>query len=367
MGFSAEDHAFMAEALRLAEQGLYTTDPNPRVGCVLVKGGRIIARGFHRKAGAAHAEVNAVQAAGEQARGADVYVSLEPCAHFGRTPPCVDALIGAGVARVIAAMQDPNPQVAGRGFEKLRVAGIPTAAGLLEAQARALNLGFISRMTRGRPLVRSKLAVSLDGRTALAAGESRWITGEAARQDVQHWRARSSAILTGIGTVLSDDPSLSVRPEGDWRQPLRVIADSRLRTPGTAKLFKTSGQVHLATLESHEARHRPATPPGATLMPLPGSDGRIDLATLLRRLAELECNEVLVEAGATLNGALLRANLVDEILIYMAPQLLGDTARGMFSLPPLGSMAQRLELQLTDVRMVGCDLRILAVPQMGRS
>ena len=366
MGFSAEDHAFMAEALRLAEQGLYTTDPNPRVGCVLVKGGRIIARGFHCKAGAAHAEVNAVQAAGEQARGADVYVSLEPCAHFGRTPPCVDALIGAGVARVIAAMQDPNPQVAGRGFEKLRVAGIPTATGLLEAQARALNPGFISRMTRGRPWVRSKLAVSLDGRTALASGESKWITGEAARQDVQHWRARSSAILTGIGTVLSDDPSLSVRLEGNWRQPLRVIADSRLRTPGTAKLFKTPGQVHLATLESHEARHRSVTSAGATLMLLPATDGRIDLAALLGRLAELECNEVLVEAGATLNGALLRANLVDELLIYMAPQLLGDTARGMFSLP-IGSMAQRLELQLTDVRMVGRDLRILAVPQMGKT
>ncbi len=358
--FTTADHIYMAEALRLAEQGLYTTDPNPRVGCVLVKDGKIIGRGFHHKAGEAHAEVQALEQAGEQARGAGVYVTLEPCAHFGRTGPCADALIEAGVTRVVAAMQDPNPRVAGKGFGKLGTARIATASGLLEAQARQLNPGFISRMTRGRPWVRSKLGVSLDGRTALGTGESKWITGEAARQDAQRWRARSSAILTGIGTVLSDDPSLSVRLEGNWRQPMRVVVDAQLRIPATAKLFQAPGRVHIVTLETGGGRHKAVTAAGATVMVLPTVEGRVDLVALMERFAEMECNEILVEAGAALNGALLKAGLLDELLIYMAPQLLGDTARGMFSLPPLANMAQRLQLQLSDVRMVGEDIRIMA-------
>ncbi len=363
--FSASDHAYMAEALRLAEQGLYTTDPNPRVGCVIVKDGRVVGRGFHRKTGEAHAEVNALTEADAQAHGATVYVTLEPCIHFGRTPPCADALIKAGVAQVIAAMQDPNPKVAGKGFEKLRAADIETAHGLMEAEARKLNPGFISRMDRDRPWLRSKLAVSLDGRTALANGASKWITGEAARKDVQRWRARSSAILTGIGTVLNDDPSLTVRfgDERDLRQPLRVVADSRLRTPVTAKLFQNGGQVYIATIENSTTRHEILEEAGAIPIELPAVGGQVDLVALLQHLTKLECNEVLVEAGATLNGALLQAGLLDEFVAYMAPCVLGDTARGMFHLPPFENLGQRLELQLTDVRMLGRDLRILATPK----
>ena len=352
----------MAEALRLAERGLYTTDPNPRVGCVLVKDGRMVGRGFHRKAGEAHAEVLALKDAGTAARGATVYLSLEPCAHFGRTGPCADALITAGVARVIAAMQDPNPLVAGRGFTKLKAAGIETASGLLEEQARLLNSGFISRMVRGRPWIRSKLAASLDGRTALTSGESKWISSEAARCDVQHWRARSSAILTGIGTLLTDDPALTVRLPGEWRQPRRMVVDSQLRTPPAARILKQAGETHIATVVKDSTRQAPLAKAGAQLLTLPAKDGHVDLDMLLRRLAELECNEVLVEAGAGLNGALLQAGLVDELIIYMAASLLGDSARGMFHLPPLASMQQRLKLRLTDVRTVGDDLRILAVP-----
>ncbi|MGH8373209.1 MAG: bifunctional diaminohydroxyphosphoribosylaminopyrimidine deaminase/5-amino-6-(5-phosphoribosylamino)uracil reductase RibD, partial [Gammaproteobacteria bacterium] len=298
--FSVFDHACMAEALRLAEQGLYTTDPNPRVGCVISKGGKIVGRGFHRRAGEAHAEVNALREAGGLARGATIYVTLEPCSHSGRTPPCADALVEAGVTRVIAAMQDPNPKVAGQGIGKLEAAGIETACGLMETQSRALNPGFISRMTRNRPWVRSKLAVSLDGRTALAHGVSKWISGTAAREDAHRWRARSSAILTGSGTVIADDPALTVRLDdgaGDWRQPLRVVVDSRLRISVTAKLLKGPGQVCIATLETDTGRHRQYTSAGATVLVLPVSDGRVDLAELLRSLAQRECNEVLVEAG----------------------------------------------------------------------
>lgn len=360
--FSAADHAFMAEALRLAERGLYTTDPNPRVGCVIVKDDRVVGRGFHHQAGEPHAEVLALNDAGTSARGATVYLTLEPCTHFGRTPPCADALIKAGVMRVIAAMQDPNPLVAGKGFAKLKAAGIETACGLLEEDARRLNPGFISRMTRGRPWVRSKLAVSLDGRTALASGESKWISGEAARTDVQHWRARSSMILTGVGTVLADDPALTVRLPGVWRQPRRVVMDSQLRTPPTARILKQTGETHIATVVADSACHAPLAKAGAKLMVLPTKDGHVDLGMLLRRLAELECNEVLVEAGAGLNGALVQAGRVDEFIIYIAAHLLGDSARGMFHLPPLAGMQQRPKLRLTDVRMVGDDLRVLAVP-----
>ena len=264
--------------------------------------------------------------------------------------------------RVIAAMQDPNPLVAGKGFAKLKAAGIETACGLLEEDARRLNPGFISRMTRGRPWVRSKLAVSLDGRTALASGESKWISGEAARTDVQHWRARSSMILTGVGTVLADDPALTVRLPGVWRQPRRVVMDSQLRTPPTARILKQTGETHIATVVADSACHAPLAKAGAKLMVLPTKDGHVDLGMLLRRLAELECNEVLVEAGAGLNGALVQAGRVDEFIIYIAAHLLGDSARGMFHLPPLAGMQQRPKLRLTDVRMVGDDLRVLAVP-----
>jgi diaminohydroxyphosphoribosylaminopyrimidine deaminase/5-amino-6-(5-phosphoribosylamino)uracil reductase len=360
--FSAFDHACMAEALRLAEQGLYTTEPNPRVGCVISKDGKIVGRGFHRKAGEAHAEVNALRDAGKGVRDATVYVTLEPCNHTGRTPPCVDALVRAGVARVVAAMQDPNPKVAGQGFVRLKAAGIETACGLLETQSRALNPGFISRMTRGRPWVRSKLAISLDGRTALADGESKWISDTAAREDAHRWRARSSVILTGSGTVLADDPALTVRLEGgeaDWRQPLRVVVDSALRIQPAARLLKAPGQVYVATLEANPQQHQSLTAAGARIWVVPAADGRVDLAALMQILTQQECNEVLVEAGPALNGGLLQAGLIDELIVYLAPHLLGDTARGMFSIPAISGMQARQELKLTDLRQVGGNIRMI--------
>jgi diaminohydroxyphosphoribosylaminopyrimidine deaminase / 5-amino-6-(5-phosphoribosylamino)uracil reductase len=358
---SATDNEHMAEALRLAEQGLYTTDPNPRVGCVLVKNGVVIGRGFHHKAGEAHAEILALQQAGERACGAHVYVTLEPCTHFGRTGPCVDALLSARVARVIAAMSDPNPK-AGGGLEKLRAAGIETAVGLMEAEAQALNPGFVSRMTRGRPWVRSKLAVSLDGRTALASGVSKWISGAAAREDAQRWRARSSAVLTGIGTLLADDPALSVRLPGNWRQPTRIVLDTRLRTPPDARVLQQPGETIIATAVSDTQRYADLTSAGARILTLPVIEEHIDLVALMQLLAELEFNEVLVEAGTVLNGALLKAGLLDELIVYMAPKLLGNTARGMFDLPELRSLDERVALQLKDVRMLGTDVRYLASP-----
>lgn len=363
MNFTTADHIYMTQALRLAERGLYTTDPNPHVGCVIVKHDEIAGRGFHHKAGEPHAEVLALRAAGARAQGATVYVTLEPCAHFGRTPPCADALVEAGVTRVVAAMPDPNPLVGGKGFTKLQAAGIETASGLLEEQARKLNPGFISRMTRGRPWIRSKLAASLDGRTALASGASRWVSGEAARTDVQYWRARSSAILTGIGTLLADDPALTVRLPGEWRQPRAIIVDSVLRTPPSARILDQPGQTHLATIVDDPVRHAPLVKAGANLLVLPESNGHVDLAALARRLAEMECNEVLVEAGAQLNGALLQADLIDELIIYMAPHLMGDSARGMFHLPALADMHARQELQVTDIRLIGADIRVMARPR----
>lgn len=368
MAFSAEDHVFMADALRLAEKGLYTTDPNPRVGCVIVKDGRPVGRGFHRRAGEAHAELNALREAGEQARGAIAYVTLEPCAHFGRTPPCTGALIAAGIKRVVGAMQDPNPQVAGKGFAQLRAAGIEIASGLLETEARQLNPGFISRMVRRRPWVRTKLAVSLDGRTTPGAGQSRWISGEAAREDAHRWRARSSAILTGIGTVLADDPSLTVRlgALGEIaRPPLRVVVDSKLRTPVTAKLLAGPAATCIVTLEVDGQRHQAFAPAGTRLIVGAAADGRVDLTALMSRLAEMECNEILVEAGATLNGALLKAGLLDEVLLYVAPCVIGDSACGMFNLPGPAGVGERRMLRLVDVRSVGPDMRILAIPMPG--
>jgi diaminohydroxyphosphoribosylaminopyrimidine deaminase/5-amino-6-(5-phosphoribosylamino)uracil reductase len=373
---SAEDSVWMARALHLAERGLYTTSPNPRVGCVLVKDGVVVGEGWHERAGEPHAEVHALRAAGSQARGAVAYVTLEPCSHQGRTPPCAPALIAAGVARVVVAVLDPNPLVAGQGIAKLRAAGVAVECGLMEAAARDLNSGFFSRMTRGLPWVRSKIAASLDGRTALSNGVSKWITGEAARRDVQHWRARSCAVLTGINTVLADDPQLNVRgiapapaPEASkWlRQPQRVVLDSALRTPLDARILHAApaggaenGGVLIYAATPDAEKISALEKNGAHVTLLPDVNGRVDLAAMLRDLAARGCNEVLVEAGSTLNGALLRAGLVDDLVLYIAPQLLGDAARGMAQLGALTELNQRVELDWRDVRHVGRDMRIVA-------
>lgn len=361
MIFSASDHCFMARALRLAERGLTTATPNPCVGCVLVKDGQVVGEGWHVRAGEPHAEVHALRAAGDQARGATAYVSLEPCSHHGRTPPCANALIDAGVARVVAAMTDPNPQVSGQGIQLLVLAGIRVEVGLLEQEARALNLGFISRMTRGRPWLRLKTAASLDGRTALANGASKWITGAAARLDVQQWRARSCAILTGSGTVLADDPHMSVRVPDAQRQPLRVIVDSLLKTPPTARILSGGPVLIACASESLESRER-LQAAGAVVECLPGEHDRVCLPSLMTSLARRGVNEVLVEAGATLNGALLDADLVDEWVAYLAPTVLGHAARGLFNLPVLTDMAKRRGFQLCDARRVGGDLRLVLRP-----
>jgi len=369
MNLSPQDHHHMAHALILAERGRYSTDPNPRVGCVLVKDGEVIGEGWHKRAGEAHAEINALAAAGEQARGATAYVTLEPCSHHGKTPPCTDALIGAGVSRVIAAMEDPNPRVAGSGLAQLRAAGIETHAGLLQAAAAALNPGHVSRMSHGRPYVRLKLAMSLDGRTAMASGESQWITSAAARRDVHLLRARSSAILCGAGTVLQDDPSLTVRlddaaPEGGWRQPLRVILDPDLQIPAEARMLGLEGNTLVITRTGCAALS-PLTSI-TEVIEVAGQAGRLDLSQVMALLAEREINEVTVESGATLCGALLEAGLVDELVIYMAPILMGDAARGLFHLPAISTMAQRRPLHIRDIRAVGSDWRITAVPEAER-
>lgn len=354
----AADAAWMARALQLAERGLHTTSPNPRVGCVLVKDGKNIGEGWHERAGEPHAEVHALRAAGKTARGATAYVTLEPCSHHGRTPPCADALVAAGVARVVVAMQDPNPLVAGRGVAKLKAAGIAVECGLMEAAARELNIGFVSRMTRGTPWVRSKIAASLDGRTALANGVSKWITGSAARQDVQQWRARSCAVLTGIGTVLADDPQLNVRDSGATRQPLRVVLDTELRISVDAKILQ-GGNVLIYTASTDVAKQDALRERGADVVVQTVKDGS-SLSAVLGDLAKRGINEVLVEAGKTLNGALLKAGLVDELVLYLAPQLLGDAARGLADLGELTQLEQRMELAWQDVRYVGNDIRITA-------
>jgi diaminohydroxyphosphoribosylaminopyrimidine deaminase/5-amino-6-(5-phosphoribosylamino)uracil reductase len=360
----------MARALRLAERGLYTTEPNPRVGCVLVKGGAVVGEGFHLRAGEPHAERLALAAAGEAARGATAYVTLEPCCHHGRTPPCTDVLIAAGVAAVVSATQDPNPKVAGQGHALLHAAGIAVRSGLMEDEARAINPGFISRMERGRPHVRCKLAASLDGRTAMGSGESRWISSEAARRDVQRLRARSSAIVTGVETVLTDDPSLNVRLDpgdlpgvehaADVRQPLRVVLDSRLRCPPEARLLTLPGRTAVLCVDGPAERRAALEAAGAMVDVLPAEEGRVSIAAALAWLAAREANEVLLETGATLAGAALRGGLVDELILYLAPHLMGDGARGLFRLPGLARMAERIALEIADVRHVGQDLRITA-------
>ena len=366
--FSAADHQYMTQALRLAERGRYTTMPNPRVGCVIVKDGRVIGEGFHQRAGEPHAEVLALQAAGDAARGADAYITLEPCSHHGRTPPCADALIKADIHRVVAAMQDPNPRVAGSGLAHLAAQGIETACGLMEAQARELNTGFISRMTLDKPYVRSKIAASLDGRTALANGVSQWITGEAARTDVQHWRAQSCAILTAVSTVDADDPAMIVRlpellDEKQGRQPLRVVADSRLKISPQAKILQ-GGNVLIAYASDAEARAEALREAGAELVQLPDANGRVCLQSLLKTLAQWEINEVMVEAGPGFNGALLELDLIDEFLMYYAPILIGDAGKGMFSMTALTEMSQRKALEIMDLRQVGSDIRLRARPKI---
>jgi len=362
--FSAADHEAMARALRLAEQGLWTTSPNPRVGCVLVRDGLVVGEGWHERAGEPHAEVHALHAAGERARGATAYVTLEPCSHFGRTPPCAQALLAAGVVRVVAAMEDPNPLVAGQGLAALRAGGITVEAGLLADAARELNLGFVSRMTRGRPWVRVKLAASLDGRTALAGGESQWITGREARRDGHRFRARACAILAGIGTIEFDDPQLTVREVDTSRQPWRVVVDGGLRLSPQARVLHGGGTLVVcgaaADSAAGEARGAALRAAGAEILRLPGEGGHVDLAALLGELARRGCNELHVEAGGRLAGALLARGLVDELLLYLAPCLIGDTGRGLFALPELASLADRPQLAIRDLRMVGADLRLLA-------
>jgi len=353
------DSQWMAQALHLAERGLFTTTPNPRVGCVLVKDGVVIGEGWHERAGEPHAEPLALRAAGDKAHGATAYVTLEPCSHHGRTPPCADALIAANVARVVIAMQDPNPLVSGQGIAKLRAAGIEVECGLLEIDAHALNNGFAQRMTSGLPWVRSKIAASLDGRTALANGASQWITGAEARRDVHVWRARSCAVMTGIDTLLKDDAQLSVRHIPTTRQPLRVVLDSHLRIPPDAKIFQ-GGQVLVVSAMADAQKIAILEQAGAKVVVLADESGRVDMPATLKHLAAIGCNEVMVEAGSTLNGALLKAGLVDELVLYFAPQLLGDMARGMAQLGELEVLNQRVELEWQDVRRVGKDLRIVA-------
>ncbi len=361
MSFSAVDHGMMARALQLAERGLWTTSPNPRVGCVIVRDGFIVGEGWHEKAGEPHAEVHALRDAGEQARGATAYVTLEPCSHYGRTPPCAEALIAAGVSRVVAAMRDPNPLVAGKGLAMLEAAGIETACGLLENEARELNIGFVSRMTRGLPWVRLKVAASLDGKTALNNGVSQWITGPEARRDGHAWRARACAILTGIGTVRDDDPSLTVRDVVTTRQPLRVIVDSKLETPLDAKILR-GGPVLIAAAVNLENRAKLLLDAGAEVVVLPNPQGKVELRDLLQALAKRGINEVHAEAGFKLNGSLLREGLVDEFLIYLAPCLIGHDAAGLFNLPALTSLDGKQRLQIRDLRQVGADIRVLARP-----
>jgi len=362
----ALDRQHMAEALELAANGLYDTKPNPAVGCVLVKGGLVIARGWTAPAGGPHAERVALAAAGTQAHGATAYVTLEPCCHQGRTPPCTRALIEAQVARVVFEGHDPNPLVNGGGARELAAAGIEVEGGVLEREAEPLNRGFFARMRRGRPWVRLKIAASLDGRTALASGESQWITGPESRADVHRWRARAGAVLTGSGTVLHDDPSLDARREEAGidatlgiKQPLRVILDSRLRTPPSAKTLSLPGEVLIFTTRVADEAQRVLERAGARVERVQGGE-HCDLNEVLARLAALEVNDVWVEAGARIDGAFLQARLIDELIVYMAPRLLGDGARGMFAVPALAALADAWRLTFDEVSTIGDDVRVVA-------
>lgn len=374
--FTEFDRTAMARAVALAGKGLTTTHPNPRVGCVIARGERIVGEGWHERAGEPHAEIHALRAAGSEAAGATVYVTLEPCSHHGRTPPCADALIAAGVARVVFAIADPNPRVNGRGAQILRNAGIQVASGLLEWEAAELNPGFLKRMRTGRPWVRLKLAMSLDGRTALANGASQWITCEAAREDVQHWRARSSAILTGIGTMLSDDPRLDVRlpepPSGPRPKPLRVVLDSRLRTPPDARIFSTGGAVLILTAEPAagrdsdvEFKRRRLLEHAAVEVMAADASGRPRLPDVLDRLGRQEVNELWVEAGAALAGAFLQQSLADELLLYVAPKLLGPQARPLLDLEEIRELRQAPGLVIMEFVRIGEDLRLRLRPNLG--
>lgn len=368
---SIDDRRWMARALELAWRGLYSTDPNPRVGCVIVKDGRAVGEGWHVRAGEPHAEINALRQAGGDARDAVAYVTLEPCSHHGRTPPCAEALIQAGVTRVVAAIEDPNPQVAGRGLQCLRAAGIEVSCGELEMQARELNPGFIKRMETGFPYVRLKMAMSLDGRTAMANGESQWITGPAARSAVQRLRARSSAVLTGADTVINDDARLTVRPEelglaadvpvpGQCRQPLRVLIDGRGRVSRNAAFFRCGPALVIANDDTTAAAYRAE---GHELWALPGDDGHVDLRAVLTALAARGVNELLIEAGPRLAGAFARQGWVDEYQIFMAPKLLGSTAMPLLDWD-IQRMSETFDLQIRDIRAVGEDWRIMAVPRL---
>lgn len=357
-----QDAFYMARAIQLAKKGRYTTDPNPRVGCVLVRDDVVIGEGWHVKAGLGHAEVEALKTV-RDAQGATAYVTLEPCSHHGKTPPCCDALIKAGVSRVVAAMQDPNPVVAGRGLEKLKAAGIEVSCGVLQDDAMALNRGFIKRMTENRPFVRSKLAMSLDGRTAMASGESKWITSAQARADVHRLRAESSAILTGINTVLADDPALNARVNFDVVQPVRVVLDSRLQMPVTAQMVNLPGRTLILTCVQDEAKQQALQQAGFEVYQLAdNNNGQLDLHEVMAFLATQQINEVLVEAGSMLNGALLAENLIDELVVYMAPCILGDQGRGLFHLPGVTAIVDKKLLRLLDVRQVGGDLRLTLKP-----
>ena len=360
MAFSATDHGMMARALRLAERGAYTTRPNPMVGCVLAHGDQVVGEGWHRLAGEPHAEVLALQAAGERAKGATAFVTLEPCAHTGKTGPCADALVAAGVARVVAAMRDPFPQVDGEGFARLAAAGIGVESGLMQAQARALNRGWLSLVERGRPWVRVKLATSLDGRSALASGDSKWISGEGSRLDGHKWRARAGAILTGAGTVLADDPALTVRLGDDtpFVAPLRVVLDPGLATVARGRVREGDAP----TLYLHQPNAKPPRGLTAQVASVAVNDGRFDLHAVLALLAARGINEVQLEAGATLAGGFLAAGLVDEILLYVAPVLLGQRARPLFDGLDIDTMAQKLNLAIIESRTIGGDLRLLLQP-----
>ncbi len=355
--FSDSDHQHMSRALALAEKGLFTTTPNPRVGCVIVKDRQVVGEGWHVRTGQAHAEAIALEAAGPQARGATVYVTLEPCSHQGRTPPCSQALIQAKVGKVVAAMEDPNPEVSGRGLAQLREAGIEVRCGLLEAQASELNIGFVSRMNRGRPWVRAKIAASLDAVTALPDGSSQWITGEQARVDGHQWRARACAILTGYGTVRDDNPRLTVRDVQTDRQPMRVVVDSRLETPVDANILD-GGNVMIVYAQDPDSRAGQLTDAGARVLCLPNEAGKVDLAALLSELGSQGINELHCEAGFKLNGSLLREHCIDEWLMYLAPCFLGQGA-GLANIAAVGSLDLRHQFAFESVETVGTDLRLL--------